>query len=40
MHILAAVFFEEYHQFVKPHLIGNVLYHQHIKHISASFLIC
>lgn len=38
MHILASVFFEEYHQFVKPHLIGNVLHHRHIKHIRASGL--
>ena len=38
MHILAAVFFEEYHQLVKPHLIGNVLYHRHIKHIRAAGL--
>ena len=38
MHILASVFFEEYHQFVKLHLIGNVLHHRHIKHIRASGL--
>lgn len=38
MHILASVFFEEYHQLVKPHLIGNVLYHRHIKHIRAAGL--
>ena len=38
MHILASVFFEEYHQLVKPQLIGNVLYHRHIKHIRAAGL--
>ena len=29
---------EKYNQFVKPHLIGNVLYHRHIKHIRAAGL--
>ena len=38
MYVLFAVFFEKDNQFVLSHLIGNVLYRRHIKHICAPSL--